>query len=152
MGFSVISGQSCGYPLVPYRDTNIPCDLGWCFESIIFYSVTWVASVIRASEMPPPPPVHVCHSSYSQYFVPWTGIPANKMASCDCLIYAQKDTACTRKLLYRISSNGSRGRLFLFSHQKGAIIRGRFQILLTRIRIRNILFCFPIKSKNYHIK
>ena len=26
---------------------------------------------------------------------------------------------------YRISSNNSRGRLFLFSHKKGAIIRGK---------------------------
>ena len=34
---------------------------------------------------------------------------------------------------YRISSNNSWGRLFLFLHQKGAIIRGRrlFQIFLT---------------------
>ena len=43
---------------------------------------------------------------------------------------------------YRISSNNSRGRLFLFSHQKGAIIRGKaiirgrrlFQIFLTEGR------------------
>ena len=28
-------------------------------------------------------------------------------------------------LSYRISSNNSRGRLFLFSHQKGTIIRGK---------------------------
>ena len=50
-----MSGQCYGNPLVPYRDTNIPWDLGLCLESTIFCSVTWVASVIRASEMPPPP-------------------------------------------------------------------------------------------------
>ena len=38
------------------------------------------------------------------------------------------------KLNYRISSNNSLGRVFLFSHQKGVIIRGRllFQILLIK--------------------
>ena len=30
-----------------------------------------------------------------------------------------------KRLIDRISSNNSRGRLFLFSHQKGAIIRGK---------------------------
>ena len=57
---------------------------------------------------------------------------------------------------YRISSNNSRGRLFLFSHQKGAIIRGKaiirgrrlFQIFLTGGRALNILFYYTIKSKN----
>ena len=55
---------------------------------------------------------------------------------------------------YRISFNNSQGRLFLFQHQKGAIIRGRrlFQILLTGSRALNILLYYPIKSKNYHIK
>ena len=47
----------------------------------------------------PPPPDHTSHSSYSRYFVPWTGIPANKMAMCDCclmhLVCTQKDTAYT---------------------------------------------------------
>ena len=40
-----------------------------------------------------------------------------------------------------------------FSHQKGAI-RGKwlFQILLTGSRTLNILFYYPIKSKNNHIK
>ena len=46
------------------------------------------------------------------------------------------------------ASNNSRGRLFLFSHQKGAIIRGKaiirgrlsFQIFLTGDRALNILF------------
>ena len=62
--------------------------------------------------------------------------------------------------VYRISSNNSRARLFVFSHQKGAIIRGKaiirgrrlFQILFTGSRALNILFYFPIKSKNNHIK
>ena len=56
---------------------------------------------------------------------------------------------------YRISSNNSRGRLFLFLHQKGAIIRGKaiirgrrlFQIFLTEGRALNILFYYTIKSK-----
>ena len=41
-----------------------------------------------------------------------------------------------------------------FSHQKGAIILGRqlFQILLTGSRTLNILFYYPIKSKNNHIQ
>ena len=30
--FFFISGQCYGYPLIPYRDTNIPCYLGCCFE------------------------------------------------------------------------------------------------------------------------
>ena len=57
---------------------------------------------------------------------------------------------------YRISSNNSRGRLFLFSHRKGAIIRGKaiirgrrlFHIFLTGDRALNILFYYTIKSKN----
>ena len=61
---------------------------------------------------------------------------------------------------YRIFFNNSQGRLFLFQHQKGAIIRGKaiirgrrlFQILLTGSRALNILLYYPIKSKNYHIK
>ena len=52
---------------------------------------------------------------------------------------------------YRISSNNSQGRLFLFSHQKGAIIRGKaiirgrrlFQIFLTGGCALNILFYHP---------
>ena len=52
------------------------------------------------------------------------------------------------------SSNNSGGRLFLFLHKKGVIIRGRrlFQIFLTGSRALNILFYFPIKSKNNHVK
>ena len=61
---------------------------------------------------------------------------------------------------YRSSSNNSRGRLFLFSHQKGAIIRGKaiirgrrlFQLLLTGGHALNILFYYTIKSKTNHIK
>ena len=52
MGFSIISGQSCEYPLVPYRDINIPWDLGQCFEGTILRSVSWVARVIPASDVP----------------------------------------------------------------------------------------------------
>ena len=52
MGFSIILGQSFEYPLVPYRDTNIPWDLGRCFEGTILRSVPWVASVIPASDVP----------------------------------------------------------------------------------------------------
>ena len=56
---------------------------------------------------------------------------------------------------YRISSNNNRGRLFLFSHQKGAINRGKviirgrrfFQILLSESRALNILFYFPLNQK-----
>ena len=58
-----------------------------------------------------------------------------------------------RLYLPYISSNNSRGRLFLFSHKKGAIIQAKaiikgrrlFQILLTGSRALNILFYFPIK-------
>ena len=61
---------------------------------------------------------------------------------------------------YRISSNNSRAQFFLFWHQKGAIIRGKaiirgrrlFQVLFTGGRSLNILYHFPIKSKNKHIK
>ena len=54
-------------------------------------------------------------------------------------------------LKYRISSNDSLGRLFLFSHQKGAIIRRKatiirrrrlFEIFLTGGRALNILFYY----------
>ena len=50
--------------------------------------------------------------------------------------------------MYHISSNSSRGRLFIFPHQKGAFIRGRrlFQILLTGSRALNTLFYYPDKS------
>ena len=78
-------------------------------------------------------------------------------------IYGRFDTNIHPKCfshIYRISSNNSRARLFVFSHQKGAIIRGKaiirgrrlFQILFTGSRALNILFYFPIKSKNNHIK
>ena len=55
--------------------------------------------------------------------------------------------------MQRISSNNSRGRLFLFSHQKAAIIRGRrlFQIFLREGRALNICFMIPLNHKN-HIK
>ena len=51
---------------------------------------------------------------------------------------------------YRISSNNSQGRLFLFLHQKGAIIQGKaiiqgrrlFQIFLTGGRPLYILFYY----------
>ena len=45
-------------------------------------------------------------------------------------------------------------RLFLFSHQKGAIIRGRrlFQILFTGSRALNICSIFPLNEKSNHIK
>ena len=54
--------------------------------------------------------------------------------------------------VYRISSNNNGARLFLFSQQKGAIIRGKaiiggrrlFQILFTGSRALNILYYFPI--------
>ena len=54
---------------------------------------------------------------------------------------------------YRISSNNSRGQLFLFSYKKGAIIGRRrlFKILLTGSRALNIMLYFPIKSKNNHV-
>ena len=57
-----------------------------------------------------------------------------------------KNVLCMK---YRISSNNSRGRLFLFSHQKGAIIRGRrlFQIFLTGGRALNMLFYYTIHIK-----
>ena len=72
-------------------------------------------------------------------------------------IYGRFDTNIHPKCfshIYRISSNNSRARLFVFSHQKGAIIRERrlFQVLFTGGRALNILFYFPIKSKNNHIK
>ena len=50
--------------------------------------------------------------------------------------------------VYRISSNNSPGLLFLCSHQKGVIIRGKAIILtLTGRRALNILSYFPIKHK-----
>ena len=56
---------------------------------------------------------------------------------------------------YHISLNNSWERLFFFSHQKGAIIRGKaiirggrlFQIFLTGGPTLNILFYYTIKSK-----
>ena len=70
-----------------------------------------------------------------------------------------KHTRTTFRLkehVYRISSNISWGWLYLFSHQKGAIIRGKaiiqgrqlFQIFLTGGHALNILFYYTIKSKN----
>ena len=55
---------------------------------------------------------------------------------------------------HRISSNNSRADYLFFRTKKGAIIRGRrlFQILFTASRFLNILFYFPIKSKNNHLK
>ena len=74
------------------------------------------------------------------------------------LIYTDSIFMRNELLTYRISSNNSRGRLFLFSpHMRkkmGVIIRGKaiirlrllFQILLTGRRALNILFYFPIKK------
>ena len=60
---------------------------------------------------------------------------------------------------YRISSNNSRGRLFLFSRLiegrwelKGGNYTNVFQILPTGSRSLKILCYFAIKSKNNHIK
>ena len=57
--------------------------------------------------------------------------------------------------MYHISSNNSQGWLLLiFLHKKGVIFWGRrfFQILLTGSHALNILFCYPNKSKNDHVK
>ena len=56
---------------------------------------------------------------------------------------------CVLSLKYHISSNNSRGRLFLFLHQKGVIIQWSrlFQILLTGSHALTILFSYPIKQK-----
>ena len=57
--------------------------------------------------------------------------------------------------MYHISSNNSQGwLLWIFLHKKGVIFWGRrfFQILLTGSHALNILFCYPNKSKNDHIK
>ena len=43
---------------------------------------------------------HACRSSYTQYFVPRTGIPANKMASCDCLKVALCNHFVHKKTLH----------------------------------------------------
>ena len=52
-------------------------------------------------------------------------------------------------LAYRISSNNVRGGDHFFYRTK----RGRlFQTLLTGSRALNILFYFPIKTKNNHVK
>ena len=66
-----------------------------------------------------PPPDHACHSSYSQYFVSWTGIPANKMASCDCLQGPLCDYFAHKKTLHAhvkccISIRGKFWRLVVF--------------------------------------
>ena len=61
---------------------------------------------------------------------------------------------------YRISSNNSQGRLFIFSHQKGAIIRGKaiilgrrlFQIFLTGGRAPYILFYLPSNKGKSEIR
>ena len=52
------------------------------------------------------------------------------------------------------------GAYFFFSIKRGRLFEGKrlfeegdyFQILLTGSRALNILFCYPIKSKNYHMK
>ena len=76
--------------------------------------------------------------------------PFNALANARSLIthHAGHISLTYSARIYRISSNNSRGRLFLFSLQKGAIIRGRllFQILLTESRALIILFyLYPIK-------
>ena len=74
------------------------------------------------------------------------------------LIYTDSIFMRNELLTYRISSNNSRGRLFIFfttyAQKNGVIIRGKaiirlrllFQILLTGRRALNILFYFPIKK------
>ena len=76
----------------------------------------------------------------------------NPEVSCRlCLNWGLSISACSlRTQTCRISSNYSRRRL-LFSHKKGAIIRGKrlFQTLFTESHALNILFYFSIKSKNW---
>ena len=70
----IISGQCYGlHPIVPYRDPNIPCDLGWCFEGTIFCSVTWVPSAIRGSDMPPPPLRRIMLATQATYSSSYLG-------------------------------------------------------------------------------
>ena len=82
-----------------------------------------------------------------------TEIPSETLNCCfaifpvdrgEYVLYSLKSCHLFRDSAYRISSNKSRGQLYLFSHQKGAIIRGRrlFQILLTGSRALNILFYY----------
>ena len=51
---------------------------------------------------------------------------------------------------YRISSNNSRGRLFLFSHQKGAIIRGK--AIIRGRRLFQIFFTGGLEKVKYKKK
>ena len=58
---------------------------------------------------------------------------------------------------YRISSNNSSARLFLFSHKKGASIRRKAIISniahwKSCLKHQNILFIFSLNKKNNHIK
>ena len=73
MGFSIISGQCYGYPLVPYRDINIPCDLGRCFKDTILRSAYWVASVIRANTVPPLPPPSIMPATQATHSILYLG-------------------------------------------------------------------------------
>ena len=58
-------------------------------------------------------------------------------------------------VIYRISSNNSRGDHYFFSLKNRAIIQGKanirgrrlFQLLLTGSRALNTLFYYPIKTK-----
>ena len=64
------------------------------------------------------------------------------------MLIKQDDSHPNPYVNYRISSNNSRGRLFLFSHKMGAIIRGSrlFQILLTGRRALNIRMFYSLFS------
>ena len=87
----------------------------------------------------------------------WQKTLLNKESSCFniCMSYAFKIWLweyilfCVLSLKHHISSNNSRGRLFLFSHQKRVIIQWSrlFQILLTGSHALTILFYYPIKQK-----
>ena len=100
MGFSIISGQSCEYPLLPYRDTNIPWDLGRCFEGTILRGVPWVANVILASDVAPPP--RIMPATQATHSILYLGqeFRGNKMASCDCLNFALCDQFAHQKTLH----------------------------------------------------
>ena len=65
---------------------------------------------------------------------------------------AKKNQNCPKHCISL--NNISRGDYFFLRLKKWAIIRGRrlFQMLLTGSRTPNILFYYPIISKNYHIK
>ena len=124
--------------------------VSWHWKFISEQDVIWMPKCLRFGWYLPYTPNNREYGCWKHHYIMCTGSLDMEAPSRMVGYSLRQDTF----LKYRISSNNSRGQLFLFVHQMGAIIQGKaiirgrrlFQkLLLTGSCALNILFYYPIK-------